>query len=512
MLWRLGFSTRPQVETAISKEGTTVQDVLNQDDVIQELKARNEKVIKYFSRPEVVEQLVQLIVEDPPEGAGEERIRKWPLQAAEVIRCEVEEVLDLVVQVKYLDEIFRTFLSKEGHSQLRLAVFEKTARALMTAKPNEVLDYFERLQADGSSIFDLLFRHIDKSPISDLVLHMATPSTYQDVNFVSLDMTSVPLETPGQQPETSPAEDVFVGYCVDEDLMERLFQLGLDKTGELIRSILDHNEKSEESAFVVYVVERVPSLLDLAFSIKNSSLFLTVFDILTEVKEFVRIDEECLGKFLVALKTPPPQMSLRTPAGEIRPPLGKWRLKVIEFLSDFSSVSMLTSGVFGEIVNLFFQYPNCSMLHLAVYQMIRMAIVSEDIPRETLYRYLFDDLKISEFLRIHFDENQSFICRVGLLLRQNIGPFEIISRDSKWLEFVRGPMQATFEKEMQNVGGPVPEHEIVNVQSLAGATAEEIDMEDEQLRILPELAEIERRAELAFLSSSGLDEMKKLEV
>jgi hypothetical protein len=46
MLWRLGFSTRPQVETAIAKDGAKIEDVLNQDDVIQELKARNDKVIK----------------------------------------------------------------------------------------------------------------------------------------------------------------------------------------------------------------------------------------------------------------------------------------------------------------------------------------------------------------------------------------------------------------------------------------------------------------------------------
>ncbi len=46
MLYRLGFQNRSAIETLIEKEGTTLENVLDEDDILQEVKAHNSKLIE----------------------------------------------------------------------------------------------------------------------------------------------------------------------------------------------------------------------------------------------------------------------------------------------------------------------------------------------------------------------------------------------------------------------------------------------------------------------------------
>jgi serine/threonine-protein phosphatase 6 regulatory subunit 3 len=51
MFWRFGFHNTSAIESIIEKEGSKIEDILNEEDLIQEIKGQNQKVIElYVSR------------------------------------------------------------------------------------------------------------------------------------------------------------------------------------------------------------------------------------------------------------------------------------------------------------------------------------------------------------------------------------------------------------------------------------------------------------------------------
>ena len=84
------------------QESFTLEDVLDNDDVITECKYQNSTLVEYLSRCEVVEQLIDYVITPPPtsteaDSNTEELASKNPYIASELFACEVAGVMDVVV-------------------------------------------------------------------------------------------------------------------------------------------------------------------------------------------------------------------------------------------------------------------------------------------------------------------------------------------------------------------------------------------------------------------------------
>ena len=54
MFWRFGLASSSTIDSLLEKEDVTLEDVLNDADVLQESKANNEKLVEFFQRPGIV--------------------------------------------------------------------------------------------------------------------------------------------------------------------------------------------------------------------------------------------------------------------------------------------------------------------------------------------------------------------------------------------------------------------------------------------------------------------------
>ena len=70
MFWRVTSLAQSPVEAILDRGDFTLADLLDEDDVIQEARALNGRLVSFLSKRETVRQLVDYIVEPPPAGAS----------------------------------------------------------------------------------------------------------------------------------------------------------------------------------------------------------------------------------------------------------------------------------------------------------------------------------------------------------------------------------------------------------------------------------------------------------
>jgi len=114
--------TVPAVEKVLERPHFTLEDVLEEEDCLQEVKGLNARVLKYMSDPVTLKALVTLIGGQAPADADIKRRQKYPFIACEVLTCDVKDLVSAVLgNVEYLDVLF-SFL-KENPADLLRATF-----------------------------------------------------------------------------------------------------------------------------------------------------------------------------------------------------------------------------------------------------------------------------------------------------------------------------------------------------------------------------------------------------
>ncbi|KAL0300561.1 UNVERIFIED_CONTAM: Serine/threonine-protein phosphatase 6 regulatory subunit [Sesamum radiatum] len=98
-----------KVDTILDKEHFTLEELLDEDEIIQEVKALNGRLISFLQEKSQVNQLVQYIVEEAPEDAKKPRIFKFPFVACEIFTCEVDIILKALVEE---DEAHQDIINK----------------------------------------------------------------------------------------------------------------------------------------------------------------------------------------------------------------------------------------------------------------------------------------------------------------------------------------------------------------------------------------------------------------
>jgi serine/threonine-protein phosphatase 6 regulatory subunit 3 len=61
MFWRFGFHNATVIDGILDKEGVVLDDILNEEELIQEVKGQNVKLIDFLSRRENLQLLLTFI-------------------------------------------------------------------------------------------------------------------------------------------------------------------------------------------------------------------------------------------------------------------------------------------------------------------------------------------------------------------------------------------------------------------------------------------------------------------
>ncbi|CAJ1962942.1 unnamed protein product [Sphenostylis stenocarpa] len=147
MFWRMaGLSTASPVETILDKENFTLDELLDEDEIIQECKALNSRLINFLSAKAQVEQLIRYIIEEAPEDAEKKRSFKFPFIACEIFTCEVDIILKTLIEDEELMNLLFSFLDlNHSHSNLLAGYFSKVVVCLLLRKTVPFLQYVQTM-------------------------------------------------------------------------------------------------------------------------------------------------------------------------------------------------------------------------------------------------------------------------------------------------------------------------------------------------------------------------------
>ncbi|KAI9337958.1 SIT4 phosphatase-associated protein-domain-containing protein [Obelidium mucronatum] len=164
MFWRFGYNPSSNLDALLEKEGVTLEELFDEEELLQECKSHNSKLIEFLCRPEILQQLLNTIINEHPD---ETKKFKYPYLAAEIFGCEIYAVSDAVVAQPRLLESFWSLLSRPAPiSPLRASYFSKVNGILMQKKAGEMVEF---VKTQPNSVSNIL-THVGNSSIAELLL------------------------------------------------------------------------------------------------------------------------------------------------------------------------------------------------------------------------------------------------------------------------------------------------------------------------------------------------------
>lgn len=171
MFWKFDLNTTSHVDKLLDKEHVTLQELMDEDDILQECKAQNQKLLDFLCRQQCMEELVNLITQDPPQDM-EEKVRfKYPNTACELLTCDVPQISDRLGEDESLLNLLYDFLDQEPPlNPLLASFFSKTIGNLIARKTEQVIMFLKKKE----KFISQLLKHIGTSALMDLLLRLVS--------------------------------------------------------------------------------------------------------------------------------------------------------------------------------------------------------------------------------------------------------------------------------------------------------------------------------------------------
>lgn len=206
MFWRFGgYANISTIDTILDKQDFQLEDLLDESDLIQELKQHNTKLIEYLREDTVLQKLLEYVVAprlepviDPDEDKDDEDTKgksrlafprprassrttndgenddeaekkrnRYAYVAAEVLSSDNWSIYEALMESTSLLRDFWNFLKLSAPlDPLQASYFTKVNESLFDKKTEEMLELLKSLD---SAVPDML-RHVDCPMIMDLLL------------------------------------------------------------------------------------------------------------------------------------------------------------------------------------------------------------------------------------------------------------------------------------------------------------------------------------------------------
>lgn len=468
--WKtFGFHTVSAIDTLLEGEDYTLEQLLDEEEILQETKAQNKKLIDFLVEPDTLKKLVEYVTQEPEDDADSKRKYKYPFLACEILASEVWAICDAFYQHQNLLEELYGFLSKDPPLNPMLVSYTcRVAGVLLQKKVSETIAFMR----EKKDIISSFIKHLGNSSIMDLLLKVIacedTPdgagvlewlcktdlipslvSKFENklgqdvhenaaqalVDIVAISVTSASSPLIAQLESEAMVKTLF-GYILADGLNSSLLH-SLSVVIELLkRHINEHHDDTT-------TVDQLPPLLQsVVQNIDKLQLFLSNPN---------NADSKNDAKLIL-------------PVGTVDP-LGFHRLKIIEFFAilvrtNYKCVddAIVKSNVLNVCLDLFFRYCWNNFLHTTVEQMIQGILDGEN---EELKKSLLVDCKLLKRIVDATQENESEIAKTKGVRRGYMGHLitisqvllqtastdavvdKILNETPEWLEYVKGPLAQT---------------------------------------------------------------------
>uniref|UniRef100_A0A8C6E9R6 Protein phosphatase 6 regulatory subunit 1 n=1 Tax=Moschus moschiferus TaxID=68415 RepID=A0A8C6E9R6_MOSMO len=171
MFWKFDLHTSSHLDTLLEREDLSLPELLDEEDVLQECKVVNRKLLDFLLRPLHLQAMVAWVTQEPP-ASGEERLRyKYPSVACEILTSDVPQINDALGADESLLHRLYGFLQSSGSlNPLLASFFSKVMGVLINRKTDQLVSFLRK----RDDFVGLLLQHIGTSAIMDLLLRLLT--------------------------------------------------------------------------------------------------------------------------------------------------------------------------------------------------------------------------------------------------------------------------------------------------------------------------------------------------
>ncbi|XP_077171809.1 serine/threonine-protein phosphatase 6 regulatory subunit 1 isoform X2 [Paroedura picta] len=404
MFWKFDLHTTSHIDTLLERGNVTLFELLDEEDVLQECKVVNRKLVDFLVQPEHMEALVTCVTEEPP-GDVDERVRyKYPSVSCEILTSDVTQINDALGEDESLLRRLYSFLQTGGVlNPLLASFFSKVMGILINRKTDQIVAFLRK----KDDFVNLLLRHIGTSAIMDLLLRLLTcveqPQLRQDV-FNWLNEEKIVQRLIGM---IHPSKDDNQHSNASQSLCdiirlsrEQMIQIQDSPEPDQLLATLEKQETIEQLLSNMLDGERSESVI-----VNGIQVLLTLLEPRRPRTELggmggfycnlegqmemtgpnceVASSQASLGTLLAIkqrlrelhqlLLDPPKKEPLQTTWGILDPPLGNTRLHVVKLLASSLGTDnetlrdeIIELGAVNTMLDLYFRYTYNNFLHAQV--------------------------------------------------------------------------------------------------------------------------------------------------
>ncbi|XP_053308544.1 serine/threonine-protein phosphatase 6 regulatory subunit 1 isoform X2 [Spea bombifrons] len=450
MFWKFDLHTSSHVDTLLERENVTLFELLEEEDVLQECKVMNRKLVEFLVQPQHMEELVTCITEEPSDDVDEKLRYKYPSVSCEILTADVSQINDALGEDESLLKRLYGFLqNNENLNPLLASFFSKVMGILINRKTEQIIAFLRK----KDDFVSLLLQHIGTSAIMDLLLRLLTcveqPQLRQDVfNWLNeekivqrlIEMIH-PSKDDNQHSNASQSLCDIIRLSREQMIQiqdspepdQLLVTLEKQETIEQLLSNMFEGEHNE--SVIVHGIQVLLTLLEprrprselgglggfycnlegqLEINPPDSSNTQASVGTLLAIKQRLR-------EFQQLLVDPPRKERLQTTWGLLDPPLGNTRLHVVKLLTSVINANnralneeLIDLDTLNIILDLYFKYMYNNFLHAQV-EVCVAAILSStpieetneiDLLENPLVKYLLQKCQLVQRILSAWEENE----------------------------------------------------------------------------------------------------------
>lgn len=95
MFWKFDLHTTSHIDQLLDREDVTLRELMEEDDVLQECKAQNRRLLLFLSQDHCMQELVNLITTEPPADLEEKSRFKWVFSVTDRKDDDVRGLLNI---------------------------------------------------------------------------------------------------------------------------------------------------------------------------------------------------------------------------------------------------------------------------------------------------------------------------------------------------------------------------------------------------------------------------------
>lgn len=388
MFWKFDLHTTSHIEQLLEREDVTLHELMEEDDILQETKAQNRRLLLFLSQGQNMRELVTLITTEPSADLEERSRFKFPNIACELLTSDVSIINDKLGEDEELLEMLYHFLEQEAPlNPLLASFFSKTIGNLIARKTEQLITFLKRKEG----FIELVLRHIDASAMMDLLLRLIScvePAAlrHEVLQWLNeeklLQKLTELIHTGSDEERQSNASQTLcdiIRLCRD--------QAGQTEAEDPLLSVLESQENVAELLRNMFEGERSEAAI-----VNGTQVLLTLLETrrpgldglmdlysqgydrsYTVNSSILNAIEPHLKDFHQILQDPPQKSAILTTVGVLQRPLGNARLHVARLVASLlqtncSSVCQELSRLdtIDILLDLLFEYTWNNFLHTQV--------------------------------------------------------------------------------------------------------------------------------------------------